>query len=161
MQVYAHCTFMHAHIAPYCEYTLDPPEQLSFSSSSTNSALFRSYLQIQKCACTIMCIVLACVHILLQKSKNLSSEYTLDPLEQLSFSSSSPNSALCKSCYQTQKHTCMFMHIALACMQILLQQCEIVVSIHRTLLSNFHFLHHPQILHCLEAIAKYRNVHAP
>ena len=29
-----------------------------------------------------------------------------------------------------------------------------------TLLSNFHFLHHPQILTCLEAIAKYRNMHA-
>ena len=37
---------------------------------------------------------------------------------------------------------------------------KIVVSIHWTLLSNFHFLHHPQILHCLKAIEKYRNMHA-
>ena len=158
MYVHAHCTCMHAHIAPVvqscCEYTLEPPEQLSFSSSSPNSALFRSYCQIQKCACTIMRIFLACMHILLKKSKNRS-EYTLDPLEQLLFSSSSPNYALLKSCYQIQKNACMFMHIALACMYILLQQCKVVVSIHWSL------LHHPQILHCLEAIDKYRNVHAP
>ena len=37
---------------------------------------------------------------------------------------------------------------------------KIVVRIQWTLLSNFHFLHHPQILHCLKAITKYKNVHA-
>ena len=38
---------------------------------------------------------------------------------------------------------------------------KIIVSIvHWTLLSNFHLLHHPQTLHCLKAITKYRNVHA-
>ena len=32
------------------------------------------------------------------------------------------------------------------------------LRIHWTLLSNFHFLHHPQIMHCLKAIAKYGNM---
>ena len=35
---------------------------------------------------------------------------------------------------------------------------KIFVSIHWTLLSNFYFLHHPQFLHRLKAITKYRNV---
>merc|ERR1712239_67941 len=34
------------------------------------------------------------------------------------------------------------------------------LHIHWTLLTNFHFLHHPQFLHRLKTIAKYRNVHA-
>ena len=33
-------------------------------------------------------------------------------------------------------------------------------SIHWTLLSNFNILHLSQILHCLKAIVKYRNMHA-
>ena len=37
---------------------------------------------------------------------------------------------------------------------------EIVVSIHCILLINFYFLHHPQFLHHLKTITKYRNVHA-
>ena len=37
---------------------------------------------------------------------------------------------------------------------------KIIGSIHSTLLSNFHFLHRQQILHCLKAIAKYRNIYA-
>ena len=32
---------------------------------------------------------------------------------------------------------------------------KIIVSIHWTLQSNFHFLPHPQILHCLKSIANY------
>ena len=31
---------------------------------------------------------------------------------------------------------------------------------HWTLLRIYYFLHHPQMLHCLEAITKYRNMHA-
>ena len=34
-----------------------------------------------------------------------------------------------------------------------------LVSIHWTLLNNFNFLYHPQILQCLKTIAKYRNMH--
>ena len=34
------------------------------------------------------------------------------------------------------------------------------VSIPLTILINFHFLHHPRVLHCLKAIAKLRKVHA-
>ena len=37
---------------------------------------------------------------------------------------------------------------------------NIIVSIHWTLLSIFHFLHYPQILHCLKYIEIYRNMHA-
>ena len=37
---------MHIALITPKEYTLDPPEQLSYSSSSTNSALFKSYYQI-------------------------------------------------------------------------------------------------------------------
>ena len=40
------------------------------------------------------------------------------------------------------------------------RRAKIVVSIHWTLLSSFYFLHHPQIMLCLKAITKYRNVHA-
>ena len=42
---------------------------------------------------------------------------------------------------------------------IALEVTKIIVSIHWTLLSNFNFLHHPQIMFCLKAIDKYRNVH--
>ena len=35
----------------------------------------------------------------------------------------------------------------------------LIVSIHWTILSNFHFLHHLQILNNLIAITKYRNMH--
>ena len=38
---------------------------------------------------------------------------------------------------------------------------QIIVSIHWTLPSNFHFLLHSQIWHCLKTIAKYRKMHAP
>ena len=48
--------------------------------------------------------------------------------------------------------------IALVFMHILLQKCE--VSKHWTILSHFHFLHYPQIMHCLKANAKHRNMHA-
>ncbi len=37
---------------------------------------------------------------------------------------------------------------------------KIIVSIHWFILSNFNFLNHPKIMHCLKAIAKYRSVHA-
>ena len=40
------------------------------------------------------------------------------------------------------------------------KSAKIIVSIHWTLLSNIHFLHRPQILHCFKAIKKYRNAHA-
>ena len=36
---------------------------------------------------------------------------------------------------------------------------KILVSIYLTLLRNFYFLQHTQILYCLKAITKYRNVH--
>ena len=44
MHINAHFTRMHAHIN-HCEYTLDPPEQLSFSSSYPNYAVIKSYWQ--------------------------------------------------------------------------------------------------------------------
>ena len=37
---------------------------------------------------------------------------------------------------------------------------KIIVNIHWTILSNFDFPHHPQIMHSLKAITKYRNMHA-
>ena len=36
---------------------------------------------------------------------------------------------------------------------------KIIVSLHWTILSNFHFLYHPQIMCCLKYIIKYRNEH--
>ena len=45
------------------KFTLDPHEQHSFSSSSANSALFKSYNLIWKSACIFMCIALACMQI--------------------------------------------------------------------------------------------------
>ena len=45
------------------KHTLDPSKQISFSSSSTNSALFKSYYHLQKYACMSMCIAFACMHV--------------------------------------------------------------------------------------------------
>ena len=51
-------------------------------------------------------------------------------------------------------HLCaLCLHVCMYCSR----RVKIVVSIHWTLLSNFH---HPQIVHCLTAITKSRNVHA-
>ena len=41
-----------------------------------------------------------------------------------------------------------------------LRRAKLFVSKHSTILSNFNFLHHSQILHCLKAITKYKNMHA-
>jgi hypothetical protein len=54
---------MNEHISPKEKLSLDPPEQLSFSSSSSNSALFNRYYQIWKPACTFMLFMLACMQL--------------------------------------------------------------------------------------------------
>ena len=43
--------------------TMDPPEQLSFSSTPPNSAAYKRYYQISKNACTFTCVVCMYVHI--------------------------------------------------------------------------------------------------
>ena len=135
---------------------LDPPEQLSLSSSSPNSVMFKRYWQIQKCACTFMCIVLACMliaHIAPEVQKSI---WTL--LSNFHFLHQ-PQTFHCLKAMDKPAWT--FMRIALTCMHIFIYHSRRVkkfVSIRSTLLSNLNFLHQ-QILHCLKAINKYRNMH--
>ena len=60
---------------------------------------------------------------------------------------------LCQACWLPSHFRLLCMHPH-ACRIV-----KIVGNIHWILLSNFHFLHQPHVLHCLKAITKYRNVH--
>ena len=60
-------------------------------------------------------------------------------------------------CRNMHPHLCaLCLHACTYCSR----SVKIILSIHWTLLSNFHFLHHPKILHHSKAITKYRNMHA-